>query len=433
MVLLLPIYNWFLVIGLNENNMPLTLADTEALDLVDPLKNAKSEFSIPENTIYLNSNSLGVMPKAVPERIQDFTTREWSNDLIGSWNHNKWFEAPYRIGDKIARIIGVSDSEVVATDCASINLYKLVVAALNARPGRTRIVTEAGNFPTDLYMLQSVAESFAGDVEIVAVQDRNKIIEEIDERTALVVLTDVHYKTSHLLDRKAITERTHQHGALILWDLCHSAGALPVDLNELEADLAVGCTYKYLSGGPGAPGFIFVAKHLQNQLTQPLQGWWGHAEPFKFVDDYAPTEGIGRFLCSTQSVLALTAMEVGIDVFLKYEMKDIRRKSQKLGQLFIELIEERCAGFQFTIASPRDPEQRGSHVALAHDNAYAIMQALIKHKVIGDFRAPDTIRFGFSPLYMSYADIWNAVTILEEVMQTAQWDRKEFQIVNSVT
>ena len=270
----------------------LTREDFTKFDAQDVLADYRSQFRIAQDTIYLDGNSLGPMPVAVTERINHVLTREWSEDLIRSWNTNHWFELPYRIGDKIARLIGANPGEVVATDSVSVNLFKLVAAALHIQTDRHIIISEKGSFPTDVYIIQGL-QSLLGDRFKLITVERDEISDAINEDTALVVLTDVHYKTGHLLDKKPITDLAHEKGALIIWDLCHSAAALPVDLNEINADLAVGCGYKYLNGGPGAPAFLFVAKRLQHSMQQPLCGWWGHARPFDFIDQYEPGTGIG--------------------------------------------------------------------------------------------------------------------------------------------
>ena len=412
--------------------MGYTREDLIELDRTDPLRAARDEFALPEGVIYLNGNSLGAMPKDAPARVKDFMEREWSVDLIRSWNKNDWFRAAYRIGDKIAPLVGADSGEIVATDCVSINLYKMVVSALQSFPGKGQILTETGNFPTDLYILKGIARETPG-ASLKTVDDRAQLIDAIDDDTALIVLTDVHYKTGHWLDPAPIVRKAHEHGALVLLDLCHSAGAMPVKLNEVNADLAIGCTYKYMNGGPGSPGFIYVAKRLQNQMRQPIEGWYGHAAPFAMSDDFAPLDGIGRFMSGTQSVLALITMEVGIDLMLKYDMADIRAKSIKMGEILVDLIKSGRFGDEFAIVSPENPEERGSQIALRHDKGYEIMQALIARGVIGDFRSPDIMRFGLSPLYIQYQDIYAVAAALNEILETREWDRPEFKVRNAVT
>ena len=412
----------------------LVRKDFELLDQQDPLASFRELFHLPIDTVYLDGNSLGVMPLAAIDRMNDVLKREWAEDLIRSWNDNHWFEAPLRIGDKIAQLIGADDGEVIATDSVSINLFKLMVAALNMQKGTGRkvILSEAGNFPTDLYMMEGLKSMLGDQVELVIV-DRDHIEESINEDVAVVLLTDVHYKTGHLLNKKSLTERAHKKGALVIWDLCHSAGALPVDLNGISADMAVGCGYKYLNGGPGAPAFLFVAKRHQAKLQQPLSGWWGHARPFAFVDEYEAGPGISSMLCSTQGVLGLSCLEVSIDLFLKADMQAVRNKSVQMCDLFIRLLDEKCSDYNFEVISPLDSTERGSQVSFAHEQGYPIVQAMIEQKVIGDFRAPNVMRFGFTPLYLKYVDVWQAVTVLQEIMQNRSWDQEKFKRVSAVT
>jgi kynureninase len=362
--------------------------------------------------------------------MQDVISREWGEQLIHSWNDNNWFELSQIIGDKIAKLIGAESGEVIVSDCVSVNLFKLVVAALKKQQGRRKIVTESGNFPTDLYVLQGIAKMFDNQVEVVAVE-RSELMQAIDDETAIVVLTHIHYKTSEMLDMEAITQHAHDKGALMLWDLCHTAGAMPVELRSLDVDMAVGCGYKYLNGGPGAPAFLYIAKKLQTSLHQPLSGWWGHVSPFAFSDDYTPAPDIRRAQSGTQSVLALTALEVGIDTALSVDMKQVREKSKKLGRLFIELVQQQCPGI--SIASPEDDESRGSHVSIRHEHGYAIARALDDQGVVVDFRAPDIVRFGIAPLYISYMDIWNTVASLKHILDTSAWDKEEYKKTATVT
>jgi len=401
-----------------------------AMDDADPLKAMADSFHLPANMIYLDGNSLGAMPKVVVERIRDVVTREWGEQLIHSWNDNNWFILSQIIGDKIARLIGAGPGEVIVSDCVSVNLFKLVVATLKMQKGRRKVVTEQGNFPTDLYVLQGIARMFDDEIEIVAVE-RTELMQTIDDDTAIVVLTHVHYKTSEVLDMETHTNHAHDNGALILWDLCHTAGAMPVELNVLDVDLAVGCGYKYLNGGPGAPAFLYIAKRLQTDLQQPLSGWWGHDNPFAFDDVYTPAADIRQAQSVTQSVLALAALEVGIDIALSAELEQVREKSLKLGSLFIELVQQSCPDLK--IVSPLDNDTRGSHVSIEHEEGYAITRALNEQGIVVDFRAPDVVRFGFAPLYTNYMDIWNTVEALDNILQTKAWDREEFKEKATVT
>lgn len=409
----------------------MNLAEAQILDAADPFAPLRERFALPEGVIYLDGNSLGALPKAAGERVAATVADEWGAGLIRSWNAAGWIDAPARVGAKIAPLIGAQPHEVIAADSTSVNIYKLLVAALQARPGRRIILTEPGNFPTDLYLAQGIAATFPG-VEVRAVE-RDSIVAAIDADTAVVLLTHVHYKTAAKFDMAAVTAAAQAAGALMLWDLSHSAGAVAVDLNGCNVDLAVGCGYKYLNGGPGAPAFLFVAERHQATLRSPLTGWMGHAAPFAFGDDYAPGEGVKRFLCGTPPILGLTALKASLDLFDGIDRAALFAKGQTLCDLFIALVEGRCAGFGLTLATPRDPVVRGSHVSFAHPDAWPIMSALIDCGVIGDFRAPDLLRFGFTPLYLGFADVWRAVEILREILATRAWDEDRYRMKAAVT
>lgn len=409
-----------------------TRDDFLKLDHQDPLAPFRNEFHIPQGVIYMDGNSLGAMPKATPRRVREVTERQWAQGLIKSWNTADWFHAPRRIGDKIAAIIGAEQGEVVATDSTGINLFKAISAALMVNADRSVIVMEGSNFPTDNYMAQGLVE-FLGHRHRIRFVEKEGIMDAMDDRVAVVCLTDVHYKTGHRLDMQAITARAHRHGALTVWDLCHSAGAVPVDLNDAGADFAVGCGYKYLNGGPGAPAFIFVAKRHQDRVKQPLTGWWSHRAPFEFTRDYEIAEGINRMLSGTQPILSLCALEVGVDLMARADIHRIREKSKQMGDLFIAAVEQQCDGYGFAIVSPRNADERGSQVSLSHENGYAIMQALIERGVIGDFRAPEILRFGLTPLYLRYADVWDAVEILSDIMARQIWKDPKYHVRQAVT
>ncbi len=409
--------------------MTLSREACQALDRDDVLAERRSLFLLPEGVIYLDGNSLGAMPRAVRGRLAQAVDREWGQDLIKSWNTADWINLPSRVGAAIAPLIGAAPDEVIAADSTSVNLFKLAAAALKLRPGRKVIVSEPGNFPTDLYILQGLRD-FAPGVELRIVE-RAGLSEALDEDVALLLLTHVHYKTGELHDMAALTARAHAAGALALWDLSHSAGALAVDLNGCDADLAVGWGYKYLNGGPGAPAFLFVAKRLQADFQSPLTGWMEHAKPFEFSDDYTPAGGVLRGLCGTPSVLGLTVLEAALGAFDGVDMAAIRTKSMVLGDLFLTLVADRLPDFQ--PACPTDPAARGSQVSLSHANGYPIMQALIARGVIGDFRAPDILRFGFAPLYVRHVDVWDAVDRLCEVMAREEWREARFNEVSAVT
>ncbi|MFC6669622.1 kynureninase [Marinobacterium aestuariivivens] len=402
------------------------------LDCQDVLADYRDQFDLPEGHIYLNGNSLGVLPKAAKARAREVVEQEWGQGLIRSWNSADWIHLPRRVGDKIAGLIGAAPGEVVVADSTSVNLFKLASAAVKLRPGRGKILSEPGNFPTDLYILQGLEKFHDGRVRLNTVH-RDEILDAIDEDTALVVLTHVHYKSGAMFDMKAITNRAHEKGALVLWDLSHSTGAVPVALNEVDADFAIGCGYKYLNGGPGAPGFLFVAQRHQAQLQQPLSGWFGHANSFAMRDDYEPAPGIERTLCGTTPVIGASLLEVGVDIMASADMQQIREKSLKMGELFIELVGQRLDEYGFGLASSKDPAVRGSQVSLTHEQGFAIMQALIARNIIGDFRAPDILRFGFTPLYVRYVDLWDCIEALAEIMASGEWDKPGFRKLTAVT
>jgi kynureninase len=407
------------------------IAEVRAWDAADPLRRFRQRFDLPAGVIYLDGNSLGAAPVAVHARLASAMTEEWAEGLVRSWNGRDWIGAPARVGAKIARLIGAGANEVIVADSTSVNLFKLIVAALTHQAGRKAIVTEPANFPTDLYVAQGVQGLIDG--VSLRIPPADQLLAAIDQDVALVMLTHVHYRSGAMHDVAALTRAAHDAGALILWDLSHSAGAVEVDLTGAGADLAVGCGYKYLNGGPGAPAWLFVAERLQAALASPLTGWMGHDDPFEFADDYRPAPGVARFLCGTPPVLSLLALECGVDVFGEVEMAAVAEKGQRLASLFIDLVEERCAGHGLTLVTPRDPEVRGSHVSFAHPDAWPIMQAMIERGVIGDFRAPDVLRCGFTPLYLSYEDVWRAAETLREILESGAWREARFQTRRRVT
>jgi kynureninase len=409
-----------------------TRAACEALDRADPLATWRGRFALSEGVVYLDGNSLGPLPSATAAILQDVVRRQWGEDLITSWNRHGWIELPERIGAKIARLIGAAPDEVLVADSTSVNLFKLIAAALDLRPGRAVVVSERGNFPTDLYVTQGLAAWLGDRVELRLVATA-ELETALDEHTALLLLTHVDYRSGRLHDMARLTQAAHAAGALALWDLAHSAGAVPVDLNAACADLAVGCGYKYLNGGPGAPAFLFVAQRWQERARSPITGWLGHAEPFAFRSDYQAAAGIRKFLAGTPPILSLKALEAGVDLLLEVDPEALRAKSMALTELFIELVEARCAGFGFELASPRAAAERGAQVALRHPHGYAIIQALIARGVIGDFRAPDLLRFGLAPLFVRFVDVFDAVDALAGVMAERAWELPEYQQRAAVT
>lgn len=409
------------------------LAAVEAMDAADPLRPMRDRFVLPEGVIYLDGNSLGAASPAAYAEIEQAAKVEWGQDLIRSWNKAGWFDMPLALGDRIGRLIGAAAGQTVVTDTTSINVFKAVHAAMGLRPDRNVIVAEGGSFPTDLYMAEGVVATRPGAVLRLEGVDAPTIEELIDDKVAVVLVNHVNYKSGELRDMAALTKRAHDVGALVVWDLCHTAGALPVDLDGANADFAIGCSYKYINGGPGAPAFIYVATRHLATATQPLSGWWGHARPFAFEMGYAGDAGIRRFQCGTQGILSMRALKGALDIWDEVDMQALRKKSLALTDLFIQLVETKCAGFGLKLESPRDRAKRGSQVSFEHENAYAVMQALIERGVIGDFRAPATVRFGFTPLYIGYKDVWNAVEVLEDILRTEAWKDARFTVKSAVT
>lgn len=398
------------------------------LDAADPLSAYRERFDLPKRVIYLDGNSLGVLPKATPERLAQVVRKEWGEGLIGSWNSANWIDLPQRVGAKIAPLIGAQPDEVIAADSTSVNLFKLISTALAMRPGRKVILSEPGNFPTDLYMIEGLEKRGLAERRLAP---REKLLDALDENTALLLLTHTHYKTGELFDMAALTRAAHDAGALVLWDLSHSAGALPIDLNGCEADFAVGCGYKYLNGGPGAPAFLYVAQRHLSTAQQPLTGWMGHSAPFQFSDDYQPAPGIEKMLCGTPPILGLAALEVGVDLIAEIGVGRLYAKSQQLSEFFRQCLSE--MGVELELVSPPDPAKRGSQLSFRHAEAYAISQALIARGVIGDFRDPDILRLGFAPAYLRFEDISQAARHLAETLANGEWQRDEFRERAAVT
>ena len=404
------------------------------LDEADPLAGFRERFVLPDGVIYLDGNSLGALPRATASHVQAVATGEWGHGLIRSWNSADWIGAPARVGGKIARLVGAAPHEVIVADSTSVNLYKLIVAALQSprAKGRSVIVSEPGNFPTDLYMIESAISTLGGGHRLELVP-RDALTSRLRDDVALLLLTHVHYKTAERYDMAAVTAAAHSAGALVCWDLSHSTGAVVVDLARAEADFAVGCGYKFLNGGPGAPAFLYVADRHQGTVASPLGGWMGHAQPFAFTDQYAPAPGVARFLCGTPPILSLAALECGVDLHLDADMAQVEAKSASLATFFIDQVRAQCAGLGLELIGPPRGAPRGSHVSWRHPQAYAVMQALIARGVIGDFRAPDAMRFGLTPLYLRFTDLARAVEILAEVLTTRAYEDPQYQIRQAVT
>ena len=427
-----------------------TLQHCRLLDSADPLRHLRDQFSLPPGVIYLDGNSLGALPKATAARVADVISEEWGQGLIRSWNSAGWIDQPARLGDKIARLIGAGPGEVVATDSTSINLFKVLSVAMqiaaHQSPNRTTVLSERSNFPTDLYIAEGLCRTHGFTLKLV---DADAVQASLTSDVAVLMLTHVNYRTGAMFDMRAITQAAARAGVLSIWDLAHSAGAVPVDLTAADADFAVGCGYKFLNGGPGAPAFVWVNPRLvgasSSASSQPLQGWLGHTAPFAFTPGYAPASGIKQYLCGTPTVLGMAALDCGLDTLLAAQalggMAALYAKSLALSDLFMRLIDERCAGHGLVIVTPRTHAKRGSQVSLSCESAgaYAIIQALIARGVIGDFRAgngstePDILRFGFTSLYNGFADVWHAVDHLKQVLETGEWTQAQFNRKNAVT
>jgi kynureninase len=418
----------------------MTRADFEKLDAQDPLAGLRQQFILEDGLIYLDGNSLGVLPRATAPRVAQVVQQEWGQGLIRSWNSAGWISLSQRVGNKIAQLIGARSGEVVAVDSTSINLFKVLAAALGiaqARdPARTVVLSEAGNFPTDLYVAQGLSALTQQRCVLKQVES-GEILGALSQDTAVLMLTHVNYKTGAMWDMSAITAAAQARGVLVIWDLAHSAGAVEVDLHQANADFAVGCGYKYLNGGPGAPAFVWMHPRHAAHARQPLSGWLGHVSPFAFSPDYSPAHGITQFVCGTPPVISLAALECGVDTVLAAGsvggMRAVRAKSTALTRAFIACITPFCERLGLTLISPRQDDARGSQVCYAHANAYAVMQALIERRVIGDFRAPDVLRFGFTPLYTRFADVFDAAQGLQEVLATKVYAQERFTRRQAVT
>jgi len=408
-----------------------TRDDCLELDRLDGLAPRRDDFVLAPDLIYLDGNSLGPLTRATRERVLATLDEEWATGLIRSWNAAGWMAAPTRVGDRLAPLIGARAGEVVVADTLTLLLAKLILGALDLRRDRSVVLTDAANFHSDLYVAEAMARRAGRPVTLRAIE-RDTLDDELSEDVALVMLTHVDFRTGEMLDLAGVTERVHAAGALMLWDFAHSTGAVPLDVTAANVDFAAGCTYKYLNAGPGAPGFLYVRESWQGLIENPLPGWLGHARPFDFERGYVAAPGVQAFVTSSPSVIALSALDGALDAFAGVSMDDVREKSLALTDLFIELVEARLPG-AFTLVTPRDHARRGSQVALRHDDAYGIIQALIARGVIGDFRAPDVCRFGFTPLYLRFVDVYDAVTHLVEVLEGAEHLDPAYATRNPVT
>jgi kynureninase len=411
--------------------MNITKLTLSNLDAQDALASYRDAFLLPENTLYLDGNSLGPLPKVAQQRASDVVAQQWGKGLITSWNQHDWISLPSRVGNKIAKLIGANENQVVCCDSISVNIFKLLSGALAMQPTRFVIATTLDNFPTDIYMAQGLIKQLGGEYEIRYLDEEN-IVSQLTDDIAVLMLTEVNFRTGRKLDMHTITAAAHEKGILTLWDLAHSAGAFEVNLDKCAVDFAVGCTYKYLNGGPGAPAFIYVAQRHQVNYTQPLSGWMGHKAPFAFTPDYEPHPSVAKNLCGTPSVIAMSVLEAALSVFDKVSMRELDLKSKKLQQVFLSLMDSFELAHLLPLVSPGESE-RGSQLAFRHNEAYAICQAWISEGVIADFRAPDILRVGFAPLYLSFTDMQQAVEKLAAIMSTKRYLKPEFQRKLQVT
>lgn len=452
----------------------ISLSHCQDLDSADQLAHFRDRFVLPQGKVNFDGNSLGSLPKQTKERLKQVIDQEWGEDLIASWSQNGWFEAPVRIGNKVAKLLGADDGEVIIADSVSVNILKALCAAVSLNPGRKIMLSESGNFPTDLYLMEGLAnftrsladaeevaeskgEGGEGDFKVASsvkesrVQElsglkkhpstllHNKVIaprevlHHLTDEVAVLLLTQVHYKTAEVKDMQAITKLAHEKGILVIWDLSHSIGSVPVDLHAVNADFAVGCGYKFLNGGPGAPAFLYVAKRHQAKANPILAGWMGHQDPFAFTDEYAPATDVSRFRCGTPPILSMTALESGVDLMLEADLQQLRQKAIQLSRLFMNLMQQECGDYGFQLVSPEEDEKRGGHVSYFHTEGHGIYQAVKKRGIISDYRTPGVLRFGITPLYLRFEDIYAAVQSIKTVMQHREWDREEYRVRSTIT
>lgn len=414
----------------------ITFEQCQQWDAEDELANLKSQFDLPQGVIYLDGNSLGAKPIKAMDCAQQVINQQWGTDLINSWNKAGWWDLPVRLGNKIGQLVGARENETVVTDTTSMNLFKVLATAIGIQqqhPTRKTIIAERDSFPTDLYMIEGFMALINQGYKLQLIDQPEDLPQYLDEQTAVVVLSHVNYRTGYLHDMAAVNQAAHAQGALIIWDLCHSIGAVPIDLNGSNSDFAIGCTYKYLNGGPGSPAMLWVHSRYQTAFNQPLSGWWGHAKPFAMDVSYTPADNVRRYLCGTQPIVSMSLVECGVDIFLQTDMQALRQKSLRLTDVLIQLLEQECAGYDLTLITPREHLHRGSHISVRHPHGYAIVQALIARGVIGDYREPEVIRLGVTPLYLSFCDIWQAVQHLKQVLVSQEWAQPQFQTRQQVT
>jgi kynureninase len=408
---------------------PASRAECAALDAADPLAAARAEFVLPEGVVYFDGNSLGALPRRTMAGVTRMVEQEWGQGLIRSWNGVDWYPMPHTIGERVAPLIGAGPGQTVICDSVSVNLFKILVSALRMRPGRTVLVSELDIFPTDLYIAEGVGRLVPGTGRRLVGRDGPDLESVLGPDTAAVLLSHVDYRTGRLHDMAAITEQVHRHGALMVWDLCHSVGALPIELDACGVDFAVGCTYKYLNGGPGSPAFLYAATRHQDSIDQPLLGWSGHADPFALEPGYTPVPGVGRFLAGTPPMLSFAGLLAALEVFEDVDLHQVRAKSLALAELVIARGDE----LGLDLATPREPDARGSHVTFRHEHGYQVVQALIERGIIGDFRAPDHMRFGLTPLYTSFCEVWDAMDEMADILASQSWRHERFQRHGTVT
>lgn len=414
----------------------ITFEQCQQWDAEDELANLKSQFDLPQGVIYLDGNSLGAKPIKAMDCAQQVINQQWGTDLINSWNKAGWWDLPVRLGNKIGQLVGARENETVVTDTTSMNLFKVLATAIGIQqqhPTRKTIIAERDSFPTDLYMIEGFMALINQGYKLQLIDQPEDLPQYLDEQTAVVVLSHVNYRTGYLHDMATVNQQAHAQGALIIWDLCHSIGAVPIDLNGSNSDFAIGCTYKYLNGGPGSPAMLWVHSRYQTAFNQPLSGWWGHAKPFAMDVSYTPADNVRRYLCGTQPIVSMSLVECGVDIFLQTDMQALRQKSLRLTDVLIQLLEQECAGYDLTLITPREHLHRGSHISVRHPHGYAIVQALIARGVIGDYREPEVIRLGVTPLYLSFCDIWQAVQHLKQVLVSQEWAQPQFQTRQQVT
>lgn len=407
--------------------------DISRLDGSDPLAHKRDQFLLPENSVYLDGNSLGCLPVAARQRAHEVVEHQWGQDLITSWNKHGWIDLPVKVGEKLAPLIGAASGQTICCDSISVNLFKILSAALLMRPGRKVIVSQHNNFPTDLYMAQGLQTLVGEDRCELRLLEDEEIPGQLDDSVAILMLSHVNFRTGRIYDMQALTDQAHKHGILVLWDLAHSAGVYTVELDRCQVDFAVGCGYKYLNGGPGAPAFVYVARRHHDSFFQPLGGWMGHKAPFDFDIHYQPADGISRLLAGTPPVVSMSILDAALDVFRDVDMRQVREKSLGLSGLFMTLMDQYAELADLRCISPVDEAERGSQLAYCHADAFAICQALIAHGIVADFRAPDILRVGFSPLYLRYVDIRQSVETLARIMREELWRDARYQGRSKVT